>query len=53
MVERDDRFPPFEELMAELGEMRSIAANVETNSETNIKTNIERNALNKRESRQC
>ena len=25
MIERDDRFPPFEELMAELGQMRSIA----------------------------
>jgi uncharacterized protein (UPF0276 family) len=25
MIERDDRFPPFEELMAELGELRSIA----------------------------
>jgi uncharacterized protein (UPF0276 family) len=31
MIERDDRFPPFEELMAELSEMRSIAANVGAN----------------------
>ena len=46
MVERDDRFPPFEELMAELGEMRTIAANVETN----IKEN---NVLNKKEPQQC
>jgi hypothetical protein len=28
MIERDDHFPPFEELMAELGEMRNIASNV-------------------------
>jgi len=28
MIERDDSFPPFEELMAELGELRSIAKNV-------------------------
>jgi len=28
MIERDDRFPPFEELMAELGELRKIAHDV-------------------------
>lgn len=28
MIERDDRFPPFEELMAELGELRNIAQGV-------------------------
>ena len=28
MIERDDRFPPFEELLAELGEMRAIAHKV-------------------------
>ena len=28
MIERDDRFPPFTELLAELGQMRGIAAEV-------------------------
>jgi len=29
MIERDDHFPPFEELMAELGELRAIADRVQ------------------------
>lgn len=37
MIERDDRFPPFDELMAELGQMRSIAANAGVNSKPNEK----------------
>lgn len=28
MIERDDRFPPFEELMQELGKLRSIGASI-------------------------
>ncbi len=45
MIERDDRFPPFDELMDELGQMRSIAATVEANAREN--------ALNTKDSQQC
>jgi hypothetical protein len=38
MVERDDRFPPFDELMAELGEMRAIAKNVFGNTHNKKET---------------
>ncbi|MCK4586677.1 MAG: DUF692 family protein, partial [Gammaproteobacteria bacterium] len=34
MIERDDRFPPFDELMAELGQMREIAKKVTGNIAT-------------------
>lgn len=37
MIERDDRFPPFAELMAELETMRAIAANVGGQEDAQLK----------------